>query len=417
MLFPKSIAQSELLEQIEIVQVSENTFALHNQNKVFYVGEIFFQIIKNLKENKEYPEIQQLISTQFNINLSRQKFDDILEVNLKKIDPLTDAETSKDDSYVYGQVKLIREDLLFSISQKLKFLFKKATFILLFTFSFLITLAFALEVYDAGLFENRTTAKDGIVILLSSYLFFALLGLFHEFGHATAAAKFGIKSKEVGLGFYLVFPVLYTDVSKIWLLSKQKRLLVNIGGIYFQLLINIILFLVYWLVSALAPDYQHIIASLFITNALVALYSLNPFFRNDGYWIYSDLFDISNLSTNSRELPINVWHYFKGKLKLPVYNSSKERIRDGALVIYTLAKWALISFIWHWTSQGFYHSIQQAEERWNHLVLANGDYSFESVTYFLKVILFLVLFIIVVIRAVRKYLKNRSALPLKNSLT
>ena len=116
----------------------------------------------------------------------------------------------------------------------------------------------------------------------------------------------------MSFGFYLVFPVFFADVSKIWALGSRKRIIVNLGGIYFQLLINILLVGMY--LSGLVE--QGFLHSVILTNLLVIVYSLIPFLRYDGYWVYSDYFNIPNLMRRSFAYPFRLVTGSRGKEKM-----------------------------------------------------------------------------------------------------
>ena len=125
-------------------------------------------------------------------------------------------------------------------------------------------------------------------------LFFALgvciTAFLHEAGHAAACAWYGVPSGEIGFGLYLIFPVFYTDVTKAWRLSRHQRAVVDLGGIYFQLI----------LIAALVPlaharggtDWLYFFI---LFNFYVILHNLNPLFKMDGYWLFSDLAGVPNL--------------------------------------------------------------------------------------------------------------------------
>lgn len=88
-------------------------------------------------------------------------------------------------------------------------------------------------------------------------------------------------------------------------MGKKERMLVSFGGVYFQLMINIIVIdLIY-----LFPQYVLIRAfdGLVISNILVVIMSMTPFFRNDGYWILSDFWDIPNLLKKSDEVLLKLF--------------------------------------------------------------------------------------------------------------
>jgi putative peptide zinc metalloprotease protein len=128
-------------------------------------------------------------------------------------------------------------------------------------------------------------------------LFYAMLFgafAFHELGHAAASRYSGADPAEIGIGLYLVFPVLFCNVTEAWRLPRGSRMRVNLGGVYFQLI-----------VTALAVPVQlathSAVVAAFIGASLTALcVTLNPFFRFDGYWVYSDLFRLPNLRDQAR---------------------------------------------------------------------------------------------------------------------
>ena len=40
----------------------------------------------------------------------------------------------------------------------------------------------------------------------------------------------------MGVGLYLFRPVFYTDLSNAWKLNRKKRIVTDLGGIYFQVI-------------------------------------------------------------------------------------------------------------------------------------------------------------------------------------
>ena len=130
--------------------------------------------------------------------------------------------------------------------------------------------------------------------LFLSIILFQAGNLFHELGHAGALRKFGLKSGGIGFGFYLLTPALFTDVSEAWKLDKKDRIIVNLGGIYFEMLLSGMFLLFYF--------YKQNISFLVIPCVLAirTLINLNPFIKLDGYWILSDATNMPNLQNNAR---------------------------------------------------------------------------------------------------------------------
>jgi putative peptide zinc metalloprotease protein len=331
--------ENDLIQSVETVQVEKHKFALHANEKIFFVGEMLYDIFRLRKQAQTFEQIQDYLQERYQQSPSIEKIEAVLDENLNKIfkQPAAKDVYSK-SKYIYGQVVIIPEKNLADISNALKFLFNRYIFTLLSLLGGFWTVLLVKNIYQKGLFESKIGLKDGIVLFIISYVFLFLVSMFHEFGHSSSAARFGVRSKEVGFGFYLIFPVLYTDVTKVWLLNRYKRIVVNVGGIYFQLLINIALYAAFQYFR----DAQNIVSALFLTNTTLILYSLNPIMRNDGYWIYSDYFDIPNLSKTAFDYPVRAYQYFKGKR--PHFHS--EGIisfrQKSALFIYTFVMYTLL---------------------------------------------------------------------------
>jgi putative peptide zinc metalloprotease protein len=113
--------------------------------------------------------------------------------------------------------------------------------------------------------------------------------LCHEFGHAAAVTRYGGAPGPIGFGLYLLLPSFYADVSVIWKFRRKERMVVDLGGIYFQQLS----FVVFALLGHyfMAPEFFAV--CYFID--LMALFNLNPVFRFDGYWFLVDYLALPNL--------------------------------------------------------------------------------------------------------------------------
>jgi len=124
---------------------------------------------------------------------------------------------------------------------------------------------------------------------LPAYGLFFLSRIAHEFGHAAACARYGGRPSAIGVGIYLAFPVLFSNVTAAWDMRRWQRVVVDLGGIYLQGLVG-----AGYLAAALATGS----GTLVLASALVGfscLLSLNPFFRFDGYWAIGDALGVVNL--------------------------------------------------------------------------------------------------------------------------
>jgi putative peptide zinc metalloprotease protein len=129
----------------------------------------------------------------------------------------------------------------------------------------------------------------------------SLVGAFiHETGHASALVSYGCKQTEIGFGLYIYFPVLYTDVSEAWKLSRQRRAMIDLAGVYFQSVFQ------FFLLSLFFINGSPIFIYFFLFNDLIMFRTMNPFLRMDGYWLVADLFGIFNLREQSTKV---IKHY------------------------------------------------------------------------------------------------------------
>ncbi len=124
---------------------------------------------------------------------------------------------------------------------------------------------------------------------------FLLSGLLHELGHTTACRYFKCPHGAIGFGLYFVFPAWYADVSKAWRLAPRQRAVVDLGGVYFEAVLLIF-------VDAFALATGNPLAFKLVWLITFAmLFTLNPVFKFDGYWLLSDLSGLHNLHQRVRQ--------------------------------------------------------------------------------------------------------------------
>lgn len=129
--------------------------------------------------------------------------------------------------------------------------------------------------------------------------------LVHEIGHASALARVGGKSNGVGFGIYWGLPTFYADVTECWRLDRHAKLLVNIGGVYFQLLYMSVVAVMLLCLVRPADAFNF----LTITSLLIA-HTLNPALKFDGYWLLNDMLGKTSLHKDIR-------HIFLGATRAP----------------------------------------------------------------------------------------------------
>jgi hypothetical protein len=181
---------------------------------------------------------------------------------------------------------------------------------------------------------------------------YALAGLlcfltlpFHELGHGAACRHYGTPHGALGFALYYVFPRFYTDTSETWSLGRWQRVVVDLGGVYFQLLAATVFALAYLATgqAAWGPAVWMVDVSI--------LYNLKPYLRVDGYWILTDIVGILDPYQRVKEY---LKHLFsRGDLApgpLPMLSRVSPWLRwftvGYVTVVGALSVWVIAYFIW-----------------------------------------------------------------------
>jgi putative peptide zinc metalloprotease protein len=148
---------------------------------------------------------------------------------------------------------------------------------------------------DLWLFLVHGVAQSLRQALYNPAFILLILGLvvlsaaFHECGHATACAYGGATPGAMGVGIYIVWPALYTDVTDAYRLGRGGRLRTDLGGVYFNVVFILATAGAYFLTGfeplLLIIPLQH----------MEILHQFLPFIRLDGYYIVSDLTGVPDM--------------------------------------------------------------------------------------------------------------------------
>lgn len=254
-------------------------------NKAYKINNVFYKVLSTLNTGIPIEVAIRNVATETGIDyhVLLNKFTTFIKTTQK----------IKSKSYIRFKHIIIKEKVVNRIAYSLTFLYTSFVFATLLLTCTITNIVYLCRNYK--LLDGISCPTFGIGFAI--FLGYLLSLIIHEIGHATATASIGKRAKEIGFGFYMMFPVFYTDVTSAWNMGKNERILVNIGGIYFQLMVNTIAIIL----LSLFPQYAWIKAlnGLVISNAFVVVMSITPFFRNDGYWILSDYWGIPNLLKKS----------------------------------------------------------------------------------------------------------------------
>jgi putative peptide zinc metalloprotease protein len=147
--------------------------------------------------------------------------------------------------------------------------------------------AWLFGVHGVGAALEQVIRKPGLLAFLLAVT--CLSGAFHEFGHAAGCRYSGARPGAVGAGIYLIWPVLYTNVTDAYRLDRVGRLRTDLGGIYFNAVF----------IAALGGAYavtgfEPLVAAVLVQH-FVILDQLMPWVRFDGYYLVSDLTGVPDI--------------------------------------------------------------------------------------------------------------------------
>lgn len=165
-----------------------------------------------------------------------------------------------------------------------------------------------------------------------AYGLFLLSVLFHEFGHASACVRFGARPSEIGFTLYLIFPAFYSDVTSAWELRRWQRVIIDLGGVYFQGIVG---------ATYLAIYRAHPWEPLWLAWALIAgsmIFMLNPALKFDGYWIVADALGVTNLGRQPMRITRHLLSRLRGRPVRPLPWSLGV---TGVLGLYTLVSFGI----------------------------------------------------------------------------
>jgi putative peptide zinc metalloprotease protein len=143
--------------------------------------------------------------------------------------------------------------------------------------------------WEKGLASATSEAFDKPFLLLLVLAVTVFSAGFHEFGHAAAARRGGATPGAMGAGIYLVWPAFYTDVTDSYRLGRAGRIRTDLGGLYFNAIIAVVITGLWW-----ATGYDALLLVV-ATQILQMLRQLTPLVRFDGYHVLADITGVPDL--------------------------------------------------------------------------------------------------------------------------
>ncbi|WP_210505427.1 hypothetical protein [Naasia sp. SYSU D00057] len=181
--------------------------------------------------------------------------------------------------------------------------------------------------FERGLAAATRQAFDRPGLLLLVFVLTLLSAGLHEFGHAAAATRGGAAPGAMGAGLYLVWPAFYTDVTDSYRLGRWGRIRTDLGGLYFNAIVAVLIGLV-WLLTR--DDALLLVVA---SQVLLMVRQLAPVVRFDGYHVLAD-------TTGVPDLFQRIGPTLRGLLPWRWKDPENRVLKPGARAVITL--WVLL---------------------------------------------------------------------------
>lgn len=285
------------------------------RNAFFEVGWLEFELLARWREHKEAASLVAHVARETRLDPTVEEVHDLVEfLTLNQLLAPESAvareglerrwRTSQQGwlmqamhKYLFFRVPLFRPDAFLTRTVGLTDVFFTRGFLLL------IAVVFALDMYllsrDWASFAEEMARMFSPQGLFYYAVAATIAKVIHEFGHAYAAKRYGVRVPTMGVAFLVLWPFLYTDTGETWKLAdRKKQLVIASAGMATELALAVLSTLLW----ALAPEGPvKSVLFVFATTTWVMTLAINasPFMRFDGYFVLSDALDFPNLHERS----------------------------------------------------------------------------------------------------------------------
>jgi hypothetical protein len=336
-----------LKENIQLSQFDQHRWVVNVAgNRHFIVNAPTINLIGVLSSARNLIDAHKQFNLIFNSSISFQAFEELIDKKLGGYEIIKNDLTPKKrcikNNYLKLKLPLVSSHLAYALSRPLQLFFDSR----LFWYAFSLSSLFMCVMFCA--FRKHELFHVNHPLLMT--LIYPTM-LIHELGHIGACAKYKISHGGIGFGFYYLLPVMYADITNIWLCTKEQRIIANLGGIFAELLYAVLLSILF-----LITGFDILLFASFSISTFV-LFELNPFVRFDGYWILSDLSNTPNLIQKSKAVILRVFD--KNFLTNWRYNAFKLQRKEMLLFMYGLVNTFFIALIMGYTLIKYYSDIFQ----------------------------------------------------------
>ncbi len=193
---------------------------------------------------------------------------------------------------------------------------------------------------------QRLTEQFGNWHWLSWLFVGAGVKLWHELGHLLAATAWNVPVQRLGITFWLGIPTMTCKINGAWQAERRARLWINGAGMLAELFIAAIAL---WCWAYSSPSWWHdLCLQIAIWGTLnTLLLNGNPLVRWDGYYFWSDWFELPNLAQQAQQTWRTMWRTWIGLAQPPAQTwQTHSRGMQWSLLFYAIAsplyRWCLV---------------------------------------------------------------------------
>jgi putative peptide zinc metalloprotease protein len=258
-----------------------------DEGRSLILNEATHRLFNVLSLSNTIEEAREVFNNQFNLNIDmptflRVVYERLGGYNIIENDITSERSVLAPEPY---HIPVFKADWVHTLAQP----FAHFYHVTIFLFLIILTSFQGIYLYHVSIKEHLSAVNTwGIISIL------ILSMLIQPLGYIVGCLKHGLKHEGIWIEFWGILPQFRTKITNIWSLPKQQRIDINVGGIFIQLLLSIVLFNVY----GISHYYTFLIAS--VIPLLIALGHIYPFIKSDGYWLLIDWVETPNLIEKSQ---------------------------------------------------------------------------------------------------------------------
>lgn len=312
-----------LKKDFSIVQSETGEYILRTPYKSYFIPEIHKEIIELLNLNCSTNEIVEKLGVETNYS----EINRIINESFERMGILQGSE------YDHKQKKRMlhfKRDIIapgFLYNKNVMRLFYNKYFIVAVFFFYFLIYTYGISKWSGlQLLTNFTLSLNLGFVAVTYIIIYFSSSLVHELGHYLTCLYLGGTPGKIGIGIYMVTPVLYADLNDLWRLSIKKRNIINFAGMYFQSLFLLIFAFIAIIIQ------QQIAFAICCLGSFFTLLNLFPFVKFDGYWIINDYLGTNDLISKATIYLLTLTHI----KSMPCPYKSNAEIKNVIFKVYSI---------------------------------------------------------------------------------